>query len=217
MGGLTRSLYQDKIGLSVYDFAKVSADYRRYHKLGPKSFFVYRINTGVAHALTKTDGQYTIPYDKYFFAGGSSSVRAWTPRRLGTGSYTTYRVNSEGKTERDYYLEQPGEVLIEGNLEYRFPIYDFINGAVFTDFGNVWTMQEEARGDETVFHFNRFYRQFAVGSGIGIRFDFTFLILRLDIATKVFDPTAPGRKFVLPNFELSQNQTPFNLGIGYPF
>ncbi|PJJ60517.1 translocation and assembly module lipoprotein TamL [Hymenobacter chitinivorans] len=228
VGGLTRSLYQDKIKLSVYDFAKISADYRRYHKLGPKSFFVYRLNTGVAHALTKTEGQYTIPYDKYFFAGGSSSVRAWRPRRLGTGTYTTYKLNNDGTNQidettgqpiRDYALEQPGEVLIEGNLEYRFPLYSFINGALFTDFGNVWTLQAEGTRQDAVFHLNQFYRQFAVGSGIGIRFDFTFLILRLDVATKVYDPTAPGNKFVLPNFRLakSPNQTAFNLGIGYPF
>ncbi|WP_226179976.1 BamA/TamA family outer membrane protein [Hymenobacter lucidus] len=229
VGGLTRSLYQDNISLDVYDFAKVSADYRRYHKLGPKSYLVYRLNTGLAHALTKTDGVYTIPYDKYFFAGGSSSVRAWRPRRLGTGGYTTYKLNSDGTNRideatgqpiRDYDLEQPGEVLIEGNVEYRFPLYDFINGALFTDFGNVWTLQEpEDKRNEAIFRLNRFYRQFAVGSGIGIRFDFTFLILRLDVATKVYDPTAPGNKFVLPNFRLakSPNQTAFNLGIGYPF
>ncbi|TGE28515.1 translocation and assembly module lipoprotein TamL [Hymenobacter metallicola] len=232
VGGLTRSLYQssiDRLGLDVYNFAKLSADFRRYHKLGPRSYFVYRVNTGIAHALTKTDGQYTIPYDKYFFAGGSSSVRAWRPRRLGTGSYTTYKLNDDGTNRidettglpvRDYDLEQPGEVLLEGNVEYRFPIYSFINGALFTDFGNVWTLQEEdARREGAVFRFNRFYRQLAVGSGIGIRFDFTFLILRLDVATKVYDPTAPGNKYVLPNFRLakSPNQTAFNLGIGYPF
>ncbi|MCB2377082.1 BamA/TamA family outer membrane protein [Hymenobacter sp. BT635] len=229
IGGLTRPLYQNSIKLAVYDFAKISADYRRYHKLGPHSYFVYRLNTGLAHALTKTDGLYTIPYDKYFFAGGSSSVRAWRPRRLGTGSYTTYKLNDDGTNRidettglpvRDYDLEQPGEVLIEGNLEYRFPIYSFINGALFTDFGNVWTLQEQdAKREEAVFRLNRFYRQFAVGSGIGIRFDFTFLILRLDVATKVYDPTAPGKKYVLPNFQFgkSPNQTAFNLGIGYPF
>ncbi|TGE18023.1 translocation and assembly module lipoprotein TamL [Hymenobacter elongatus] len=226
VGGLTRSLYQNSINLNVYDFAKISGDFRRYHKLSPKSFFVYRLNGGVAHALTKTDGQFSIPYDKYFFAGGSSSIRAWRPRRLGSGSYTTYKLNADGSPRienglavRDYDLEQPGEVLLEGNLEYRFPLYSFINGALFTDFGNVWTLQNESNREEAVFRLNRFYRQLAVGSGIGIRFDFTFLILRLDVATKVYDPTAPGNKFVLPNFRFSQspNQTAFNLGIGYPF
>ncbi|RYU83290.1 translocation and assembly module lipoprotein TamL [Hymenobacter persicinus] len=225
VGGLTRDLYQDAIGLTVYNFARFSADYRRYAKIGTSSYFVYRLNGGIAHALTTTDGLSVIPYDKYFFAGGSSSLRAWKPRRLGPGSYTSLKLadsnDPNSEKVRDYDLEQPGEVLLEGNVEYRFPVYDFINGAVFTDFGNVWSLQSDAKTNRpgAQFRADRFYRQFAVGSGIGVRFDFTFLILRLDIATKVYDPAALGRKFVLPNFRLtnSRDQTAFNIGIGYPF
>jgi outer membrane protein assembly factor BamA len=230
VGGLTRSFYQDRINLNVYDFAKFTADYRRYHKLGDKSFFVYRLNGGVARALTRTDvrdtseqlidRQLIIPYDKYLFAGGSSSVRAWKPRRLGPGSYTTLRTLRNGDVVRDYNLEQPGEFLLEGSAEYRFPVYSFINGAVFTDFGNVWSLQSDPRPGAQ-FHLNSFWRQFAVGSGAGIRLDFAFLILRLDIATKVYDPTAPeGEKWAIRNFRLfgrGEDQTAFNLGIGYPF
>ncbi|MGY2132496.1 translocation and assembly module lipoprotein TamL [Hymenobacter sp. HD11105] len=230
VGGLTRSFYQDRINLNVYDFAKFTADYRRYHKLGDKSFFVYRLNGGVARALTRTgvrdtseqliDRQLIIPYDKYLFAGGSSSVRAWKPRRLGPGSYTTLRTLRNGDVVRDYNLEQPGEFLLEGSAEYRFPVYSFINGAVFTDFGNVWSLQSDPRPGAQ-FHLDSFWRQFAVGSGAGIRLDFAFLILRLDIATKVYDPTAPeGEKWAIRNFRLfgrGEDQTAFNLGIGYPF
>lgn len=229
VGGLTRSLYQDRINLNVYDFAKLTADYRRYHKLGPKTFFVYRFNGGIARALTRTDvedadgnvtgSQLIIPYDKYLFAGGSSSVRAWKPRRLGPGAYTTTRVD-DGVLVRDYNLEQPGELLLEANVEYRFPIYSFINGAVFTDAGNVWTLQSDPRPNAQ-FKPDQFLTQFAVGSGVGIRLDFSFLILRFDVATKVYDPTAPdGEKWAIRNVRLlgrSEDQTAFNLGIGYPF
>jgi outer membrane protein assembly factor BamA len=229
VGGLTRSLYKDRINLNVYDFVKLAADYRRYHKLGDKNFLVYRLNGGVARALTRTDvrdtadqlvdRQLIIPYDKYLFAGGNSSVRAWRPRRLGPGSYTTTRTEA-GQTLRDYDLEQPGELLLEGSVEYRFPVYSFINGAVFTDFGNVWSLQSDPRPGAQ-FHLDSFWRQFAVGSGAGIRLDFSFLILRLDIATKVYDPTAPdGEKWAIRNFRLfgrGEDQTAFNLGIGYPF
>ena len=155
------------------------------------------------HALTRTDGQYIIPYDKSFFAGGSTSLRAWQPRRLGPGSYTSCLANGG----RDYITEQPGELLLEGSAEYRFPIYSFIKGAFFTDFGNVWGLQERenpntgglpAAGRSSI---TSFYRQIAVGSGLGIRFDFTFLILRLDLATRIFDPTAPsGRQWALRYF-----------------
>ena len=103
---------------------------------------------------------------------------------------------------------------------------------MFTDFGNVWTLrrqplsadltpeqrqQQQVRQQQSGFAFNSFYRQFAVGSGIGFRFDFTFLILRLDVATKVYDPTAPGNKWAIRHFSFREDQTAFNLGIGYPF
>jgi len=232
-GGLTKGLYQkflkDKLDLNVYNFAKFSADYRRYYKVAPKSFVVYRLNGGIVSALQQStsetensDGSttvtrgYIIPYDKYFFAGGASSVRAWKPRRLGPGTYTSTKT-VDGKTEQNYDLEQPGDILLEGSVEYRFPVYSFINGALFTDFGNVWTLHEDKLRPGAQFRPDQFYRQFAVGSGIGIRFDFTFLILRFDIATKVYDPTALGNRFVISKFGFSDNKTAFNIGIGYPF
>ena len=221
VGGLTRSLYRNApwFNLNVYNFAKVSADYRRYYHLTPKTFFVWRLNGGVAHALTPTDGQYVIPYDKYFFAGGSNSVRAWQPRRLGTGGYATKRTLTNGSEVRDYISEQPGEILAEGSVEYRFPVYSFIKGALFTDFGNVWALQREAAREGANFEFRSFYKQIAVGSGIGVRFDFTFLILRLDVAAKVYDPTAPETQRWVINklYKDSAYGATFNLGIGYPF
>lgn len=231
IGGLTRGLYKDALlsetGLNVYDFARISADYRRYYHLTPKTYFAWRLNGGAVHALSRTydtntqTDAYIVPYDKSFFAGGSTSLRAWQPRRLGPGGYTSI-LTTTGL--RDYVSEQPGELLLEGSVEYRFPIYSFIKGALFTDFGNVWGLQE--RKDENgeylrpgaQFQLNQFYKQIAVGSGFGIRFDFTFLILRLDVATKIYDPTAPATsRWALRNFDTSANPIAFNLGIGYPF
>jgi outer membrane protein assembly factor BamA len=230
VGGLTRNLYRTKTWFrgdrapenqtEAYDFAKIAVDYRRYYKLSPLTYLAWRLNGGVAHALTPTPtasdpsvSTYTIPYDKYFFVGGSNSVRAWQPRRLGTGAYAT----RFGTGERDYVTEQPGELLLEGSVEYRFPVYSFIKGALFTDFGNVWTLQTDPARPGAEFNFNTFARQFAVGSGIGIRFDFTFLILRFDIATKVYDPTAPERWTIRNALTQTRNQTALNIGIGYPF
>ncbi|OGX86949.1 translocation and assembly module lipoprotein TamL [Hymenobacter glacialis] len=233
IGGVTRSLYQDalfeKAGLNVYDFARFSADFRRYHRLSPQTYFAWRLNGGLVHALTRTKdretgtSQYVVPYDKSFFAGGSTSLRAWQPRRLGPGGFTPTRLE-KGEIVRDYLTEQPGELLLEGSAEYRFPIYSFIKGAFFTDFGNVWGLQEQRdsfgnyKRPEAQFQLNSFYRQIAVGSGIGIRFDFTFLILRLDIAAKIYDPTAPSdQRWAIRNFNTDANRPAFNLGIGYPF
>ena len=227
IGGLTRGLYKDALfsgtGLNVYDFARFSADYRRYYHLTPNTYFVWRLNGGVVHALTRTEGQFVIPYDKSFFAGGSTSLRAWQPRRLGPGGFTPL-LSGKNTGARDFISEQPGELLLEGSAEYRFPIYGFVKGAFFTDFGNVWGLQErkDANGNYlrpgAQFQINQFYKQIAVGSGLGIRFDFTFLILRLDMATKVYDPTAPtADRWALRHFNSNSNPIAFNLGIGYPF
>ena len=235
VGGLTRDLYRTKswftgqgdrdTSLEVYDFAKLAVDYRRYYRLSPQTYLAWRLNGGLAHALTRTSttdnsvtpaitrNLYTIPYDKYFFVGGSNSVRAWQPRRLGTGSYATRLADGT----RDYITEQPGELLLEGSVEYRFPVYSFIKGALFTDFGNVWTLQPDPARPGAEFRFNSFAKQFAVGSGIGIRLDFTFLILRLDIATKVYDPTDVSPWAIRRALRQTANQTALNIGIGYPF
>ena len=236
VGGLTRDLYRhtawytNRFDLQVYNFAKLSADYRRYYHLTPRTFLVWRLNGGAAQALSSTfvkveplngvpyfENQLIIPYDKYLFAGGSNSVRAWQPRRLGPGGYTSYRLIN-GIPVRDNTSEQPGELLLEGSVEYRFPVYSIIKGALFTDFGNVWTLQRDSRPGAQ-FNLQTFGRQIAVGSGVGVRFDFTFLILRLDIAAKVYDPTAPdGQKWAIRQlYKDRQYGAAFNIGIGYPF
>ncbi len=223
VGGLTRDLYRHarwyNPSVAVYNFAKLTADYRRYHKLGPDSYLVYRFNGGLVHALTTTDGAYTVAYDKYLFAGGSNSVRAWKPRRLGVGGFSPTIALPDGTTARDYNSEQPGELLLEGSVEYRFPVYSFVKGALFTDYGNVWTITADPLRPGAQFAFNSFARQFAVGSGVGVRFDFTFLILRLDVAAKVYDPTAPANaRWAIKRFyKDSEHEPAFNLGIGYPF
>ncbi|RZK46590.1 MAG: hypothetical protein EOO59_19070, partial [Hymenobacter sp.] len=125
VGGLTRGLYRDAgwfkdTDLSVYNFAKIAVDYRRYYRTSPNTYLAWRLNGGAVAALTPTQpadatiSQYILPYDKYFFAGGSNSVRAWAPRRLGIGSYATRQFQrSTGKFDgpRDYVTEQPGNVL----------------------------------------------------------------------------------------------------------
>lgn len=225
VGGLTKELGLNiKLGdLQTFQYAKVNPDYRRYIPLGGKQYFVYRINAGLATPLFNTD---VLPYDKYFFAGGASSVRAWQSRRLGPGSYATEDVvfeDGELVRKRDFALEQPGEVLIETSAEYRFNMFSFINGALFVDAGNVWWLRKDETKPGADFAFNRFYKELAVGTGFGIRFDLAVVVLRFDLATKVYDPAGiNGERFVLGNFSFSEfftrnNQSTLNIGIGYPF
>lgn len=226
LGGLSKELGLELNinNLRTYQYARINPDYRRYIPLGGQRYFVYRLNTGVASAILSGN---TIPYDKFFFAGGASSVRAWQSRRLGLGSYASLRVDEDSEGNkiivRDYNIEQPGEVLIEANLEYRFNMFSFLNGAFFVDAGNVWLLRPDDNKPGADFQFNRFYRELAVGTGFGIRFDLSVLILRFDFATKVYDPANwKNDRFVLPNFNLTDfftrnNQSTLQIGIGYPF
>lgn len=212
-----------------YSYLRLNADYRRYYKLKENMFFVARGNVGLVNPVGGSDN--ILPYEKFFFAGGGSSIRAWRPRKLGPGSYTPpFRQNSNGDPEivngfpqRDYRPEQPGELLLETNLEYRFNIFSYFNGALFLDAGNVWSLEEDASRPGAGFS-KDFYKEFAVGTGFGLRMDFSFLIVRFDVATKMIDPAEPeGERFVLDRFRFnrmfsSKNmQNSFNLGIGYPF
>ncbi len=226
VGGLSQELGVNvKLdGLRNYQFARINPDYRRYIPLGGKRFFVYRLNTGIAAPILNSE---ILPYDKYFFAGGASSVRAWQSRRLGPGSFTQLREvqleNGETVMVRDFEAEQPGGVLIEASTEYRFNIFSFLNGALFVDAGNVWTLEQDAARPGASFQFDNFYKELAVGTGFGLRFDLTVLVLRFDFATKVYDPGGiDGKRFILSDFRFSDfftqnNQSNLNIGIGYPF
>jgi len=200
--------------IQFYRFLRVNFDYRKYKMLGQnrKSQIAFKLLGGVAYAYG-ADNDYQLPYEKNFFIGGPSSVRAWKPRRLGPGAY----VSSSN------LVEQPGSILLESSIEYRFklfPLFGQMNGAFFVDAGNVWNMSQGNTDPTTQFQLGNFYNQIAVGTGFGLRWDFDFFLLRLDLATKVINPANPvNKKWVLPetSFEGGQNPIEFNIGIGYPF
>ena len=208
-------------GLEYYKFLKFAGDYRKNIPVRSGSSLAYRFNVGVA--LPYSDNE-ILPYEKYFFAGGSSGIRAWRPRRLGPGSYTP--VDTTGAFPVvDYKFEQQGEILFEGSIEWRQNLIGFIDYAWFVDFGNIWTLRPDPSRKGAQFELDRFYKEIAVGSGFGLRFDFSFLILRFDAGVKIYDPSRSiGRRFILsegfydaPFIPREAETVVFNIGIGYPF
>ncbi|EKB50924.1 Outer membrane protein/protective antigen OMA87 [Cecembia lonarensis LW9] len=207
----------DSRSLAYFQFLKFQSDFRRFIPLSRRQTFAYRLNLGLARPYGISDG--ILPYEKYFFAGGSTGIRAWQPRRLGPGSFTP--PTFEDGTF-DYRFEQPGDILLEGMFELRSKLYGYFDGAFFIDLGNSWTFQEDLSRPGANFEFSRFWREIAVGTGLGLRMDFDFLVLRLDMGVKAVDPARPvGERFILGNFFNSflgeRGQTVFNIGIGYPF
>ena len=207
------------LGMRYYRFFRLEIDFRHYKSFSKDRMFVSRLHLGAASAYGKNNNGDILPYEKHFFSGGSNSIRAWRPRRLGPGGYTP-PILSDGSI--DYSFEQPGELLIEANLEYRTKLFGFVNGAIFVDAGNVWLLREDARYGAT-FRLKEFWQEIAVGAGLGLRMDLSFIIMRFDMATKIFDPALPlGQRFVgqLNSFSdifNKQNQLLLNIGIGYPF
>lgn len=209
--------FLDSAGLQYFKYIKFNPDFRQYIPLSKISTFAYRLNIGIAIPYGENKA---LPYEKYFFAGGSNSIRAWRARRLGPGSAKP--PGNEDNTEEyyEYDIEQPGEILLEASIEFRRNLFSFINGAFFIDAGNVWrTIKVEGEPGAT-FDINNFYKQIAIGSGLGVRFDFSFLILRFDFGVKIYDPARdPGERWIGQKFPVGQeiSRVVPQIGIGYPF
>ncbi|HRE68637.1 MAG TPA: BamA/TamA family outer membrane protein [Cyclobacteriaceae bacterium] len=217
-------------GLELYQYVRFNLDLRRSVVINKTTVLAYRFNTGVGYAYSDNK---VLPYEKYFFAGGSNSVRAWLPRRLGIGTVPpNLSENADKDGLFDYSFEKPGEVLLEGSIELRKKLFGFVNGAIFIDAGNVWSFRQIQiiREGSNVASWNgstridgNFYKQLGVGTGFGFRFDFSFLVLRLDMGIKVLDPGRPeGQRFVLNKMKffgpfVGKEPVIFNIGIGYPF
>ncbi len=199
-----------------YGYVKFNVDFRRNEPISSNSVLAYRVNLGLA--IPYGDNK-ILPYEKYFFAGGSNGIRAWRPRRLGPGSYRPLDI--DGNLTDSF--EQQGEMLFEASLEMRHNILGFIDGAVFLDMGNIWTLREDITRENAQFELDRFFKEIAIGTGYGVRLDFSFLLLRFDMGLKLYDPARIlGNRFIWNKdfgsgaFQTSENLI-FNIGIGYPF
>jgi len=223
-------------GLELYQYLRINMDFRRIQVLNKNTVLAFRFNSGIGYSYGANK---TLPYEKFFFVGGSNSVRAWRPRRLGMGTYPPPLSADPGKDGLfDYRYERPGTILMESSLEFRQKLFGFVNGAAFIDAGNVWGFEEASPSTaenaapwtgSTKWKFNQSFRQLGIGTGLGLRLDFTFLVLRLDVGIKAYDPAREeGDRFVLTKFKFwnpyGTTQDPgrrepviYNVGIGYPF
>ncbi len=194
--------------LTYYQYIKLDMDYLQHIPVCPGTVFAYRINTGIGYAYGR---EKLLPYNRYYFLGGSDSMRAWLPHSLGPGSYSAQK-----KTDAKQSLEQPGELLLQGSVELRQQLVGFLEGALFVDAGNIWTLRDDVLRKGGKFRFQNFYQEIAVGTGVGLRLNFKLLVLRLDGGFKLYDPSRPsGKRFV--GDQLFLNKPVFSIGIDYPF
>ena len=195
-------------GLNYFQYVKTFADFRFNHWLDPNNTVVYRIAFG--YALPYGNSPNFIPFEKRFFTGGANSLRAFRPRSIGPGVYSSTN-----------QIDKSGDIKLELNMEFRFNIYKkLFEGAVFTDAGNVWAVRQDSRVGAD-FDMSSFYNELAVGSGVGVRLNLSIFIFRLDAAVPLHDPSKTyGGRWVINNandFDWYWNNSIFNFGIGYPF
>lgn len=148
-----------------------------------------------------------LPYEKSYFVGGANSIRAWPVRGLGPGAQ---------KADPSLrYHNQTGDIRLEANAEYRFKIISVLEGAAFADAGNIWMLNKEHNAAESVFT-KDFYKQIALGAGLGLRLNFSYFVIRVDAAYKLHDPAADGNKWVVRR-HFDSDEINWNFAIGYPF
>lgn len=191
-------------GIRYAQYLRYQFDFRYYHYFKEQNVLAVRFMYGQGIAYGNS---IDMPFEKSFYAGGTNGMRGWQFRGLGPGEF----VNANG-----YDIERIGDLQLECNIEYRFPLYGAIKGAIFGDAGNIWTMSNSSAFSGGQFLFDRFYKQIAVDAGLGIRLDFSFFLIRLDVAVPLHDPMSPeNNRWRISR--LKWKDTVFNFGIGYPF
>ncbi len=194
------------LGIRYAQYIKGDIDFRYYQPLNETDKVVFRLFCGVGVPYGNSNA---IPFEKKYFAGGANSIRAWQVRTLGPGS---------NKDITTTYPNSLGDIKLEGNFEYRFDLFWLIKGALFVDVGNIWAVNDLGNREGAIFKPNLFYKQLAIGTGIGTRFDFSFFVFRLDVGFKTHDPSeVPGNKWIFNRDKIYSNDYNINIGIGYPF
>ena len=168
---------------------------------------VYHAGVGIAYPYGNSQ---SIPFEKRYFSGGANSVRGWQARALGPGTFS----NTSGSIID--FNNQAGDIKLDLNIEYRFKLIWRLEGALFTDAGNIWTIKEYPTQPGGLFKFNEFYKQIAWSYGLGLRLDFSVFVFRVDCGIKLYDPSriASGTQWRQPNW---RDDVTFHFAIGYPF
>ena len=196
-------------------FGIAYAQYAKFDFAFCKSFLINKNNSLALHTAIGIAYPYgnsnILPYEKRYFSGGANSVRGWSVRELGPGSF-------QGSDGRIDFINQTGDIKLDLNVEYRTHLFWKLDGAAFIDAGNIWTIRDYKDQPGGQFHFDEFWRQIAVSYGLGLRLNFNYFILRFDGGMKAVHPayTDKRRHFPIayPNFKRDFS---FHFAVGMPF
>lgn len=196
-------------------YVKYEFDFRFTREFSPKHSLAFRFNPGVAVPFNR---DFVVPFIKQFGLGGPNSLRAWNIRQVGPGGYVNPLYKIEQPSDLNIFIQQ-GDIKFETNLEYRFNIFLFVDGAVFLDAGNVWNLTEQ-EGFSNAHITRNFLDQIAVAAGYGIRLNFVFFNIRFDTGYKIRSPYRDvylNRNWYTWREILNQGIGNVQVAVNYPF
>ena len=194
------------IGIRYSQYFKADADYSFTHYFDHRQSVAFHVGAGVAVPYGNSD---VLPFEKRFYSGGANSVRGWGVRTLGPGSY-------DSNNNLSKFIYQCGDIRFDVNLEYRAKLFWVVELGLFMDAGNIWTIKNYEDQPGGVFKFNKFYEQIAAAYGAGIRLDFKYFLVRVDMGMKAHNPASGQEHWPLlhPRFK---RDSEFHFSVGYPF
>lgn len=198
--------YYNILGNPFAQYVKGNIDFSQTFPFSPTNSLAFHIGIGVAYPYKNST---VLPFEKRYYAGGPNHVRGWSTRYLGPGTF-----NTSGGSNPALHV---GDINFIMSAEYRYKLLPWFEPAFFVDAGNIWTIKDYESQPGGLFKWDRFYKEIAVATGIGLRFDLSFLIVRLDAGTRVYDPAkTDGSGFVLFKGKFFKNSA-LHFAIGYPF
>jgi outer membrane protein insertion porin family len=203
-------------GTTYSEYYRFDIDLRKYYSgIDQTVSFASRLIAGIGVPYGNSA---TMPYVKQFYVGGGNSVRAFSPRGLGPGSY-----RMPDSVAAKSFIDQAGDIKLEASAEYRFPIVSILKGALFVDAGNIWLLREDPSRPGSQFSTKTFLDEMAIGTGFGLRLDLSFFILRCDLAIPLRIPSLPNsERWVISKIDFGdpswrKNNLMLNIAIGYPY
>ena len=207
LAGNKQGNHKTIFGSPFSQFLKLTSEIRYYYKLTERQMIATRFMAGVLKPYLNSS---VAPYSEQFFIGGANSIRAFGVRTIGPGSF------HPADDALYSYLDQTGNLKLEANIEYRFPLIGSLNGAVFLDAGNVWLLKKDEKRPGGEFTWPTMGKDIALGTGAGLRLDITYIVLRFDVGVPIHAPYDTGRSGYYNIKDVWKNLG-YHLAIGYPF
>lgn len=194
------------LGIQYAQYVKGEFDFTYTRNFNSRNAISTHAGVGIAYPYGNSS---MVPFEKRFYAGGANNVRGWGVRTLGPGSYDSHNSVTD-------FINQCGDIRLDLSVEYRAKLFWVFEGALFIDAGNIWTIKKYETQPGGEFRFGKFYKQIAAAYGVGLRMDFTYFLLRLDLGFKAYNPAMNQKRWPLVHPKWSRDAN-FHFSVGYPF